>query len=87
MLTITKRTTKKVPVTVLNCKWLGATKGEKLAAKLKCKTCGKLIGHDRFGIAWLQEGNNQFSARLCGSCMNQAEIQIVEQYEDNPGMV
>ena len=75
MLTVTKKTTKQVPVEVVRFRWVGSVKGP-LAQKLPCTVCRKPIGRNRFGVAWLkQNGGKEYSARLCEQCGEKAEIE------------
>ena len=70
MLKITVPTTKRVPVEIYNFQW---EKPSTILEKQPCKLCKQHIGKDRWGLAWIIQGEKKFSGRLCQKCGEEAE--------------
>ena len=69
MLNKTVRTTKQLPVKVLQFKWYPPVTHPSLY-RLPCSACRKQIGQKRWGIAMTEE---QGSMRLCEACSVKAK--------------
>ncbi len=71
MLTKTVKTTKQVPVDVINFKWHEPT----ALVSLRCSACRKPIGDKRWGGAWIRDEKGERGMRLCEQCGIKAEPQ------------
>ena len=71
-LTIKKPTTKTVPVEVVRLKILGPLREIDVAAKFRCSACRAKLGAELFGIAWIRDGEDERSMRLCATCTEKA---------------
>jgi len=76
MLMIRKPTYRKFPVTVLKFRWCGTLRPVDCGANFKCSACGGRLGARRFGIAWIRDGEEERSLRLCEDCGREAETSI-----------
>ncbi len=82
MLTKTVKTTKQVPVNVLNLKWKKPPSGKELR-KLPCSACGKAIGDKKWGLAWCEDKKVKYTMRLCESCGKKA-AQALKTKDEKP---
>lgn len=71
MLTKTIKTTKQIPINVIQFEWLEPV--SKNFRNLPCTACRKPIGDQRFGLAWATDEKGKYSMRLCNNCGEKAE--------------
>lgn len=76
MLTITKRTTRQVPVEVLKMRWLHALTADAIACNFRCSACCGKLGARRLSVTWIRDGTRERSMRLCEVCSIKAEKAI-----------
>ncbi len=72
-LTITKHTTRQVPVEVLNMRWSNSLTEGAIACGFRCSACRGKLGARRFSVAFIRDGKVERSMRLCESCSLKAE--------------
>lgn len=73
MLKINKRIVRRVPVEVKQLRWFGPLADNSAAAGFRCSACGRKLGARTFAAAWIRDGDQERSMRLCEDCGKAAE--------------
>lgn len=85
MFTITRPSTKQVPVEVVRVVWHKPITAAQLIEICQCSACYRKLGIRRWAVAWVRDEKGERSMRLCEDCGLKAEAAIGKIVEKGQG--